>query len=90
MYIRREKGPAFVTMPDGSKMTRGDLPPKDTNRWVARRKAAVVNAVNAGLIEFEEACEMYNLSEEEFQSWCNALQTFGTHALRATALQNYR
>lgn len=90
MYIRREKGPVFVTMPDGTKMTRADLPPRETNRWVARRKATVVNAVNAGLIDVVEACEMYNLSEEEFQSWCNALQTFGTHALRATALQEYR
>ena len=77
-------------MSDGTKMTRADLPPKETSRWVARRKASVVNAVNAGLIEVEEACDMYNLSAEEFQSWCTAQQSFGAHALRATTLQNYR
>jgi Protein of unknown function (DUF1153) len=90
MYIRREKGPVIVTLPDGSSMSRADLPPKNTTRWVARRKAAVVNAVTAGLIGMEEACEMYDLSEEEFLSWRDAMTAHGAHALRATALQEYR
>ncbi len=90
MYIRREKGPVFVTMPDGSKLSRSDLPDRKTTRWVARRKAAVVNAVNAGLISEKEACEMYQLSEEELQSWRDALMTHGAGALRATSLQKYR
>ena len=51
MYIRREKGPVFVVLPDGTKMTRSDLPPPNTKRWVARRKATVVAAVDNGLIE---------------------------------------
>ncbi len=90
MYIRREKGPVFVTMPDGTKLSRSDLPARSTSRWVARRKAVVVNAVNAGLISAKEACDMYDLSEEELDSWISALQTFGTGALRATSLQKYR
>ena len=56
MYIRREKGPVYVVLPDGTKLTRSDLPPANTQRWVARRKATVVAAVDYGLIEPTEAC----------------------------------
>ena len=90
MYIRREKGPVFVTLPDGTRMSRADLPPRNTTRWVARRKATVVRAVNAGLIGAEEACEMYGLSAEELDSWREALEAHGTGALRVTSLQKYR
>lgn len=90
MYIRREKGPIFVTMPDGTTMSRADLPPKSTRRWVARRKAKVVNAVNAGLLQEEEACTMYGLSAEELHGWRVAMQTHGPRALKATAVQKYR
>jgi hypothetical protein len=90
MYIRREKGPVFVTLPDGTKMTRGDLPPVNTKRWVARRKATVVAAVDHGLIEASEACEMYRLSDEELDLWRTAVRDFGAAALRVTAIQKYR
>lgn len=90
MYIRREKGPVFVTLPDGTKMTRSDLPPGNTQRWVARRKATVVSAVDHGLIGAEEACEMYRLSAEELDLWREAVHRHGTAALRVTALQKYR
>ena len=90
MYIRREKGPVFVTLPDGSKVTRSDLPPANTKRWVARRKATVVAAVDNGLIGVEEACEMYRLSSEELEIWRDAVHRHGTGALRVTAIQKYR
>lgn len=90
MYIRREKGPVFVTLPDGTKMTRSDLPPSNTKRWVARRKATVVAAVDFGLIEAKEACEMYRLSEEELDLWRSAVRRHGAAALRVTAIQKYR
>lgn len=90
MYIKREPGPMFITMPDGSSLSRSDLPPKDTSRWVARRKARVVMAVVGGLITAKEACKMYDLSEDELQSWCQAVRKHGTAALRVTALQKYR
>ncbi len=90
MYIRREKGPVYVTMADGSKLTRSDLPPRNTRRWVARRKAVVVMAVNAGLVSEEEAQEMYGISSEELHSWRIAMETHGARALRATAVQKYR
>ncbi|MEM8787919.1 MAG: DUF1153 domain-containing protein [Pseudomonadota bacterium] len=90
MYIRREKGPVFVTLPDGSKLTRSDLPSRDTRRWVARRKAMVVIAVSSGLLEEGEAKDMYGLSSEELDGWRLAMEAHGTRALRATAVQKYR
>lgn len=90
MYIRREKGPVYVTLANGTKLTRSDLPSRDTRRWVARRKATVVMAVAAGLISEDEACEMYGLSSEELHGWRIAMETYGARALRATTLQRYR
>jgi hypothetical protein len=46
-----------------------DLPPRDTKRWVTRRKAMIVNAVRAGVISLEEVCRRYELSVEEFLVW---------------------
>ena len=45
MYLRKIDGPRCVTLPDGTLMTRADLPPVETIRWVASRKAAVIRAV---------------------------------------------
>lgn len=90
MYIRRERGPVFVTLADGTKLTRSDLPPPTTKRWVARRKAVVVAAVDAGLIEPTEACEMYRLSDEELEIWRSAVRNHGAAALRVTSIQRYR
>lgn len=90
MYIKRIDGPRTVTLPDGSKMTRADLPPVDTRRWVASRKAAVVKAVAAGLIDRDEALARYSLTEEEFDGWCGAVSKHGLKGLRTTKLQNYR
>ncbi|MDX8348677.1 DUF1153 domain-containing protein [Cognatiyoonia sp. IB215446] len=90
MYLRKVEGPRSVTLPDGSIMTRADLPSEKTRRWVASRKAAVVKAVAAGLIQRKEALERYNLSDEEFSEWETAVSQFGEAALKATALQRYR
>jgi len=64
MFLKRVDGPRQVTLPDGSILTRADLPPADTRRWVASRKAIVVKAVISGLITQAEALERYCLSEE--------------------------
>ncbi len=90
MYIRRVKGPFSVTLPDGSHMTRADLPDPDTRRWVASRKAAVVKAVTHGLIDPEEACESYGLSQEELDAWTMAVTQHGETALKATTVQRFR
>jgi transposase-like protein len=66
------------------------LPPADTRRWVVRRKAAVVAAVQGGKITLEEACRRYNLCEEEFRAWQRAFEAHGLPGLRATRLQQYR
>lgn len=55
-----------------------------------RRKAQVVTAVHNGALTFEEACERYHLSEEEFKSWISLFDHFGMHGLRATRMQEYR
>jgi transposase-like protein len=67
-----------------------NLPPADTRRWVVRRKAAVVAAVQSGKITLEEACRRYQLTEEEFGTWQRAYQAHGLPGLRATRLQLYR
>ncbi len=90
MYLRKVDGPRAVTMPDGTIMTRADLPDPKTRRWVASRKAAVVRAVGAGLISRVEALTMYALTDEELDSWHGAVERHGEVALRATALQRYR
>jgi len=90
MYLRKVDGPRSVTLPDGNIMTRADLPPLKTRRWVASRKAAVVQAVDAGLVTRTDALEMYLLSEDEFDEWELAAKTHGINGLKATALQKYR
>lgn len=90
MYIKRVDGPRQVTLPDGTVISRADLPPADTTRWVARRKAVVVRAVEAGLISRESALERYGLSEEEFSIWESAVRQHGEAGLRVTKIQDYR
>lgn len=90
MFLKRVDGPRQVTLPDGSILTRADLPPADTQRWVASRKAIVVRAVLYGLIPEAEALERYGLSEEEFTLWRQAVEKHGDKALRVTTIQKYR
>ncbi len=90
MHIKRGKGPLFVTLPDGRRLSRGDLPPPDTARWVARRKLRVVEAVEAGLISAEEACDIWALSPEELASWRRHARLHGAKGLQTTHLQMYR
>ena len=68
----------------------GELPPANTKRWVVRRKAAVVAAVQGGKITLEEALRRYQLTEEEFRAWQRAYDAHGLPGLRATRLQQYR
>ncbi len=90
MYIKRVDGPRAVTLPDGTVLTLADLPPKDTRRWVASRKAIVIQAVESGLLSRKAALERYSLSEEEFAFWCNSVRKHGVEALKVTALQKFR
>jgi len=67
-----------------------DLPPPDTKRWVARRKAMIVNAVHGGAMSPEEVCRCYELSVEEFVTWERAIETHGVAGLLVTLTQSYR
>ena len=90
MYLKKVDGPRQITLPDGSILSRADLPAADTRRWVASRKAVVVKAVLYGLITQKEAVERYALSEEEFGLWKEAVESHGEKALRVTTIQKYR
>ena len=90
MYLKKVEGPRAVTLPSGEVMTRADLPPAGTVRWVASRKAAVVRGVVYGLISQDEALQRYGLSREEFFEWLSAVREHGEGALEATFLQKYR
>ena len=61
--------PAQVIGPLGEPLTIRDLPAPETKRWVVRRKAEVVAAVNGGLLTIDEVLERYNLTLEEFAGW---------------------
>lgn len=90
MYLKKVEGPRAVTLPDGRIISRADLPPTSTRRWVASRKAAVVRGVLYGLISQDEALARYGLSEEEFRGWLGAVSEHGEEALKATAVQKFR
>lgn len=90
MYLHKVDGPRIVTLPDGTAMSRADLPPRDTRRWVASRKAAVVRAIAAGLVTRGWAIDHWGLSEDELDGWERAVERHGEEALKATRLQCYR
>jgi hypothetical protein len=88
-YVAKER-PKSVIGPDGKLLTLDDLPPPNTQRWVARRKAEVVAAVRAGLLSLEDACRRYHLSTEEFMAWQAAIDKHGLGGLRVTRIQDFR
>lgn len=90
MYLKKVDGPRAVKLSDGTTMTRADLPPNDTKRWVASRKAAVVRGITTGLISRSDAQDRWNLSEDELNEWLGAVQTHGESALKTTLVQRYR
>ena len=71
-----------VIGPMGAPLAISDLPPANTQRWVARRKAEVVAAVRGGLLTFDEASKRYSLSLEEFLSWQRAMRLYGLAGLQ--------
>jgi hypothetical protein len=59
-----------------------DLPPAGTRRWVARRKAQVVEAVLSGMLRLDVALKRYELSIEEFSLWKRRFYRSGVDGLR--------
>jgi Protein of unknown function (DUF1153) len=82
--------PGQVIGPLGESLTIDSLPPPETTRWVVRRKAEVVAAVNGGLLSVNDVCERYSLTLEEFASWQRAIDRSGMPGLRVTRIQHYR
>ena len=82
--------PAQVIGPLGESLTVDTLPPPGTTRWVVRRKAEVVAAVNGGLLSVDEVCARYSLSVEEFAGWQRAVDRSGMPGLRVTRIQHYK
>lgn len=80
----------FVRGPSGERLTLSDLPAPGTRRWVIRRKAEVVAAVQGGLLSLTDACDRYSLSIEEYLAWEKAIEDYGLQGLRTTRLQHYR
>lgn len=66
---------------------RATLPPANTTRWVASRKAEVVAAVEQGVITLAEAMVRYRLSAEEFATWQQAYSRDGVAGLRLASVQ---
>ena len=90
MIETRPARPVQVIGPLGEPLTLDSLPPPSTSRWVVRRKAEVVAAVNGGLLSVDEACARYGLSLEEFASWQRAVDRSGMPGLRVTRIQHYK
>ncbi len=86
----KEAKKCFIRKTDGSLLTIADLPLDNTRRWIIRRKAEVVLAVEGGLLTLEEACNRYSLSVDEFLSWQRSFDRHGLPGLRTTRLQEYR
>lgn len=82
--------PAQVVGPLGEPLTLDSLPSPGTTRWVVRRKAEVVAAVNGGMLTVDEVCERYNLTVEEFAGWQRAVDRSGMPGLRVTRIQHYK
>ena len=82
--------PTSVIGPLGEPLTLDSLPSPKTRRWVIRRKAQVVAAVQGGLLTFDEACERYSLTLEELASWERSVDRSGMQGLRVTRVQHYR
>jgi transposase-like protein len=71
-------------------MTGLKLPPPHTKRWTVGRKAELVEAVRAGRLTVEEACERYHISFDEFRAWERDYHRHGTPGLRITRVGIYR
>lgn len=82
--------PTRIVGPNNRILTRETLPPADTSRWVAHRKAQIVSAVESGLMTIDEVIELYGLSIEEFASWQRAMDRAGVAGLRICWLQKDR
>ncbi len=64
--------------------------PPSPKRWVAQRKAEVVDAVSRGDLTCAQACELHAISIEEYLSWRANFAEFGLAGLHAGRAQRRR
>lgn len=88
-YTSKTKPTAALKFHDDPLAVSG-LPPLNTSRWTARRKAEVVAAIERNLVSSEQACAWYGLSPEELEEWQRASDCAGLPGLRITHCQQYR
>jgi Protein of unknown function (DUF1153) len=60
--------------------------PARPKRWMPQRKAEILAAVRRGTISLRQACDIYELSLEEFLTWQRGDALYGLAGLRATAV----
>jgi Protein of unknown function (DUF1153) len=75
--------------PKGEVLTQENLPAPRQRRWVVRRKAEIVIAVDCGLLSVEDACSRYGLTLDEFLSWKRDLPN-GLGGLHRARIQDHR
>jgi len=90
MSKRPKQEDAEIAHVESRRSALADLPSPDTRRWVPRRKAEVVAAVERGALTADDACERFNLTMEEFESWKHLAHRHGRKGLRVTQLQKYQ
>jgi CheY-like chemotaxis protein len=73
-----------IPLPSGGPPSLASLPPADTSRWVARRKAEVVDAIRAGRLSIDEACRRYRLTVEELAGWQRGFLRYGLAGLKVS------
>jgi len=81
--------PKYALGPTGQ-ITVDSLPPANTSRWTARRKAEVIAAIHGKLITREWALKTYRWTEAELKYWEMSLAKFGLDGLKVTKVHEHR
>jgi DNA-binding winged helix-turn-helix (wHTH) protein len=69
-------------------LTRGNLPPPSTKRWVLSRKAELAAAVHVGLISWNEIASSYRVRRQDIEAWISKLVGRGPEALLTLRAQD--
>ncbi|MDJ0685616.1 MAG: DUF1153 domain-containing protein [Alphaproteobacteria bacterium] len=86
---RTPSGETDAARSGAAEQTRG-LPTPFTRRWTPRGKAAVVDAVEDGSLEPDEACRRYDLTMEEIELWRRRYRASGLAGLMVTRVSGAR
>jgi Protein of unknown function (DUF1153) len=76
--------------PEQEPIFRANLPDSAVTRWVPRRKAELISAIENGILSAEDASKRYRLTPEELAEWQSSYSQFGARGLKATLVQQIR